>query len=223
MEHRAESRPGPASDTGARTPVGGAHGVPSAEGVTRLVEDVIAGDREARGRFYDRFAPRLYRRLRGRYGGPRGLDADDLLQDAFLSFFQHDARVLAAFLDRVPADERSESRLEACLWDVACGVASNRRRSRRRSREVPRAELDAVSSLPDPERVGVAQDTLRRLVACLRSAGGRVHLYYKLRFADGLSPREVSDVTGWSTKATYKLKDTLNLAVRRCARRLHLR
>ena len=191
----------------------------------RRLRDVVAGESEAAGWLYDTFAPRLHRRLRQRYG-PLGLDPDDLLQDAFAYFFRDDRKVLRDFLDRSPAvgPEAARRALERHLWDLACGVASNARRTAWRRRVVPLT--GTVGEGPDgsrgAERSTLARDTLRHLEACLREGNPRVVLYYALRFRDGLSPAEVSRVTGWSPKSTYKLRQSLQEAVRRCADRLGL-
>jgi DNA-directed RNA polymerase specialized sigma24 family protein len=190
--------------------------------ITSRLERIVAGDREARAWLYDRFAARLFRALRARYGHERDLDPEELLQDAFLFFFQHDARVLASFLASVPPAERSPSRLDAHLWGLACGIASNRRRSSRRRRTLSLSETDAIADAADAERRNLDRDVLSRLTDCLARAGSRVFLYYKLRFVDGLTPEEISRVTGWPLKATYKLKLSLNDAVDRCAKRLRI-
>jgi DNA-directed RNA polymerase specialized sigma24 family protein len=190
--------------------------------ITSRLERIVAGDRDARAWLYDRFAARLFRALRARYGHDRELDPEELLHDAFLFYFQHDARVLASFLASVPFEERSTSRLDGHLWGLACGIASNRRRSSRRRRTLPLPAPDGIADGADAERRNVERDVLSRLTACLRRAGSRVFLYYKLRFVDGLTPEEISQVTGWPRKATYKLKLSLNDAVGRCAKRLRL-
>ena len=183
---------------------------------------IAADDGHARAWLYDRFAPRLYRRLRARYGRFDGLDPDELLHDAFVFYYKHDARVLRGFLERADPGERTESQLEGYLWDLACGIASNRLRSLKRHRTAPFPEAEPVSRQATPERIHIARDALLRLVACLKSSGSRVYLYYKLRFVDGLSPLEITEATGWSRKSTYKLKTSLNAVVERCARRLRL-
>jgi DNA-directed RNA polymerase specialized sigma24 family protein len=183
---------------------------------------ILSGDRDGRAWLYDTFSARLYRRLCARYAGRGGLDADELLQDSFLFFFQHDARVLAHFLESVPADERTEARLDGYLWGLACGIASNHRRSTRRRQAVLGPQVEPARDPVDAEKRNVDRDTLVRLTRCLERGGSRVFLYYKLRFVDGLTPEEIARVTGWSRKATYKLKLSLNETVVRCAKRLRI-
>ena len=181
---------------------------------------LMKGHQEDSAWLYDTFAPRLYRRLRWRYGS-YGLDPDDLLQDAFVYFFQHNGRVLGRFLERPPSDD-DEIELQRFLWDQACGVASNRLRSMKR-RSV---EGDAVDpALPDPvpgAQQFIDRDTLRRLDRCIHERSRRIHLYFKLRFRNGLSPVEICQMTGWSKKAIYKLRQRLTEAVNRCADSLDL-
>lgn len=179
----------------------------------------ITGDSSAVTWLWDTFAGPLFRRLRQRYGHPGGLDPEDLLQDAFVFYLQHDARLLRRFLEQVPSDQQTPSRLERYLWDLACGLASNRRRSRARSNIVPIVG-DHISPTPGAERSTVERDRLRRLLDCLEHTGSRLFLYFKLRFEDGLAPREIARVTGWSMKSTYKLRQSLDQAVEDCRRTL---
>ena len=195
----------------------------SAAQLTERVQQLVAGD-EAAGRWlHDSFAPRLLRRLRGRYARHRGMDVEELLQDAFLFFYQHAPVTFGRFLEEIPLEERSASRLDGYLWDLACGIASNRLRAARR-RPLSFAPLAEEAADPmDGERRALDRDLLARLAACLKRAGSRAFLYYKLRFVDGFTPEEIARATGWSRKATYKLRFTLDGAIDRCARRLGLR
>ncbi len=183
---------------------------------------VAAGDRDAVAWLYDTYAPALHRRLRRRYERPGGPDPGDLLHDAFVFFLQRDAKALSDFAARTPDDERAAAALERHLWDLACGVAANRRRSAWARRVLPLLGLDPASPAASPDRAAEARERLARLDDCLKDGSGRVYLYYKLRYFDGLTPEEISGATGWSRKASYKLKDALNQAVRRCAERLGL-
>jgi DNA-directed RNA polymerase specialized sigma24 family protein len=196
--------------------------VPVPEPVTLHLERIVAGDGASRAWLWDRFATRLYRRMCGRYAGRGGLDPDELLQDAFLFFFQHDARVLSHFLGSVPPGEQTEARLDGYLWGLACGIASNHRRSTRRRKAVLTHPVEPARDPVDAEKQSLDRDVLARLTKCLERGGSRVFLYYKLRFVDGLTPEEIARVTGWSRKATYKLKLALNDTVLRCAKRLRI-
>lgn len=183
---------------------------------------IVEGDREAAAWLYDSFASDLFRRLRQRYGRTGGLDPEDLLQDAFTFYFQRDAKVLSDFLKRQPPGGASRESLAGHLWDLACGVASNRRRSAWGRRVVPLADTERAAPEPDAEEGTMARDALERLDRCLRAGRARVYLYFKLRYVDALTADEVATVTGWSMKATYKLRQVLNEAIRRCAERLGL-
>ncbi|MEO0423590.1 MAG: hypothetical protein AAF184_14730 [Pseudomonadota bacterium] len=183
---------------------------------------IVDGDRKAIAWLYDTFAPVLFRRLRARYGFPGGLDAQELLHDAFVFFLQHDARVLTQFLERTDGDERTHDALARHLWDLACGVASNRRRERTRRPEVALIDADAIGDNGDPAEYSLKEDMLLRLDDCLRQRNPRVYLYFTLRYLDGLSPEQIAESTGWSRKATYKLRQALNDAVSECAEQLHL-
>ena len=191
--------------------------------IAQQLRAVLSGDREAATWLFDTFAPRLYRRLKQRYAFPGGLDADDLLQEAFLFFFQHDGRVLQRFLERTPEGEQQPSRLEAYLWDLACGVASNqRRKAGQRKKIVPLPNAGLIPFPSAAERDTISKDLLGKLEDCLRRSRERIFLYYSLRYRDGLTPEQISQTCGWSRKATYKLKQALDEAVDLCARTLGL-
>ena len=214
-------------DGAARSATGTARGLsaepavsPDGRGISARLRGVLQGDPTARSWLYETFSPRLFRRLRARYGNRAGLDPEEILHDTFVSLFQH-ARVVENFLDE-PPELQTAPRFEVFLWNHACGVASNRRRSLRRRVAAPWPEEEPGSSRADPERETVGRDVLARLADCLESSGTREYLYYKLRYVDGLTPAEIMTVTGWSRKTTYRLKLALSEAVGRCARRLGL-
>ena len=192
------------------------------ESLASRVERIANGDNTAREWLYERYAAVLYRRLKGRYGSGHNFDPEELLQDAFVWFFQHDARVLICFLKKTPTAEQNEAAFEGYLWGLACGVASNRRRSLRRSPLVTMSASRERNAAFDTEARNIDRDILFRLAQCLKKNGSRVYLYYTLRYVDGLTPEEVSTATGWSRKSTYKLKSSLNDAVTRCVRFLRL-
>lgn len=184
---------------------------------------IAEGDRAAAAWLYDTFASDLFRRLRQRFGRPGGPDPEDLLQDAFAFYFQRGAKVLHDFLERHADGEPTREALARHLWDLACGLAANRRRSAWARKVIPFADRqDFAAPEPGAETGAVARDALQRLDRCLREGRARVYLYFKLRYVDGLSAEEVATATGWSIKATYKLRQSLGEAVRRCAERLGL-
>lgn len=203
-------------------PLASASSAPS-DDVGRRLEQLLQQDPAAAAWLYDTFADGLYRRLRGRYAY---LEPDDLLQDAFLFYFQNGAKVLRDFLDRVPPAERSERRLGRHLWDLACGLAANRRRASKVRSGTSGFDEGQEDRLEDPassiETRTADRDTLARLDRCLHQRGQRVALYYRFRFWDGYSPREISALTGWSMKATYKLRQALAHGLAACAEKLGL-
>lgn len=201
-------------------------GVEGAVPVAEQLERLLAGDTGAAAWLFDTFAPRLLRRLGQRYGYFGTAEIEDLLQETFLLVLRQDGRLLAAFLERSlrlgSARDLGAKDLERFLWDQACGLASNRRRSASFRNVVPLADTLEVEVEESAERQAIDRDSLARLDGCLRASGERVYLYYKLRCRDGLTPEQIADVAGWSRKATYKLRQTLDEAVRRCAERLGL-
>lgn len=184
------------------------------------IRRVASGDRDATAWLYDTFAPRLLRRLGARYG-PLGLDGEELLHDAFVFYLQHDARVLRALLTRHADQPLNEFDVHTYLWDLACGVASNRRRALRRASVVP-LRGDALRGPDGTASAAFDRDLLERLDRCLSGKNSRVYLYFKLRYVDGLDPHEIARCTGWSRKATYKLREAFNSALSDCASRLEI-
>lgn len=185
-----------------------------------LLSRLAGGSQDAVAQIYDRCSGRLYRRLRQRYGYVGGPDPDDLLHDAFVLFLQQDRSVIERLVDR--AASVGDGAVERYLWDLACGMASNRRRSPWARRRSALGEVERAGPDPGGERVSLARDSLAQLEDCLRGGRERIFLYFRLRFADGLTPTEIAQATGWSQKATYKLKQRLDEAVRGCAEALGL-
>jgi DNA-directed RNA polymerase specialized sigma24 family protein len=186
--------------------------------VEEKLESILAGDPEAAAWLYDIFASRLGRRLGSRYPD-LAAELEDLVHDVFVLFLRPEGDLVRTFLDRRTP---TRSALERRLWDLGCGLASNRRRSSRRRKVVHLDDRDRTDPIPDAERCIIDRDRLQRLDACLRRANPRIYLYFKLRYRDGLSPEEIAEATGWSRKATYKLKQALNEEVKTCADALGL-
>jgi len=195
--------------------------------VEERLERLLAGDSNAAAWLFDTFAPPLLRRLGQRYGYLGTAEVEDLLQETFLLALRHEGRLLAAFLQRAGETgggaALSEKSLERFLWDQACGLASNRRRSAAFRNVVPLTGAPEMGIEESAERQAIDRDSLVRLDGCLRVSGERIYLYYKLRYRDGLTPEQISEAAGWSRKATYKLRQALDLAVRKCVETLGLR
>ncbi len=188
-----------------------------------IAERLAAGDPDAAAWLYDTVAPDLYRRLGRRYGYPGGPDAADVLQETFLLCLRDGARLLRGVLADQPAGAPALPELKRYLWDLACGVAANLRRSVWSRRVLPLPEAPLAAGEPPAERSAIARDALARLDGCLAAKGTRLYLYFKLRYVDGLTPEETAAATGWSRKATYKLRQSLNEAVEHCLDHLGLR
>ncbi|MEM9598198.1 MAG: hypothetical protein AAGD06_28300 [Acidobacteriota bacterium] len=193
-----------------------------ASSIHARLKALVGGDEGAAEWLYDLTADDLHRRLERRYGGSPGFDAADLLQDAYVFYFQNDFKVLRDFLARVPDDGRAEQALRRHLWDLACGLVANRRRSgwQRRAVTVPEV-LGPSSDLVDAP--AVARDALAKLDRCLAGRSHRAYLYFLLRFVDGLKPRQISEATGWPIAATYKAREAFDRALAACAELLGLR
>lgn len=189
--------------------------------VSFKLRSIADGDQGAAAWLYDAFAAPLYRRLRIRYGYPGGLEVDDLLHDTFVQALRGGAELLVRWLDR-QSRQPTEAALERYLWDLACGLASNRRRSQNRSGVVSIDSVKAPAEGPAAERSVLGRDVLNQLESCIEATNERTYLYFKLRYVDGLKPDEIAQATGWSKKSTYKRKQFFAEALKRCARRLGL-
>lgn len=188
-----------------------------AEWVPEQLRRISRGDAAAAAWLYDTFAQGLFKRLGGRYSYLGHAELEDLLQETFVLVLREEGRLLLAFLARVhPA---TATALERFLWDQACGLASNQRR-RTALRKVVALEDRTELALHDGEQQTIDRDLLAQLDACLEKGASRVYLYFKLRYKDGLTPEEIAAATGWSRKATYKLRQSLEEGLHRCAEKL---
>lgn len=137
-----------------------------------LLARVHAGDREAAGALYERYADRL-RAVAGGGPDPAWCDPEDVVQSAFRSFIARAAEGHYAVPD------------EKDLWALLVTVVLNKRRSHaRRAAAVRRADAAREARTPppragaaDPAVMAAARDLLDRLppaeraVAELRLAG----------------------------------------------------
>ena len=147
----------------------------------RLIEQIAGGDREAFGRFYDRFAPLVFA-FAVRMLGARS-DAEDLLQEVFLQVWHH-----------AGSYSRERGSPEAWLLTITRSRAIDRLRSvRRRDRKlVPMDDPEWTGYEPKAEETMAAQDArlmvnsaLARLPAAQREA-------MELAYFDGLTQSEIA-------------------------------
>ena len=178
------------------------------------LEGVIAGDAGSCQWLYQEFAGRILRRLRQRYKHSVDLEPEDLLHEVFLFYFRRADRIFRRFLDRKHDPHPTIATFERYLWDQACGVAANYRRSARNGPllvELTRDHCDPAAT----ERRIVDCDRCRVIGRALQAGDSQVYLYFKLRFVEGLSPSEIGAVTGWNRPVIYNLRLRLVRTVQR--------
>jgi RNA polymerase sigma factor (sigma-70 family) len=167
---------------------------------------------------YQTFHLRIFRRLGQRYPHLSIADREDVVQETFILVLRQEARLLGRFLEQAPSPLPATA-VERFLWDHACGMASNRRKSSWR-RLIPFPQGFEPAAGRRGEDTAIDRDLLRQLDSCIRANDPRAHLYYKLRYRDGLSPQEIARVIGWSQRTTYRLGQTLKDVLRHCADKL---
>lgn len=193
---------------------------PAGEDPADPLRSILAG-KDGPAWLYDTFAGRLFRRLGQRYRHLTAADREDVVQETFIAVLRQERRLLHSLLDRVAAP-LAETDLERLLWDQACGVASNHRKSSWR-RLLPFAEGVDLPGEGRAEQEQIDRDLLRQLDSCIQTGDVRAYLYYKLRHREGLAPEEISRMAGWTRRTTYRMRQTLEEVVRRCAEKLGIR
>ena len=139
--------------------------------------------------------------------GLSGDDAQDIVQDAFLSLQQH----LAA--------RRDNRNIRGWVFRVARNRARNRRRSYEWRFAVPLdAEEASVAHQATPERTAIAQESFRRLEQLIRELSRNERECLFLR-AEGLRYREIGEVLGLPTST---VADTVARAVKKLAESYHV-
>lgn len=133
---------------------------------------------------YAEFHPRIYRYLRLRSPGDE--DAADLTQQVFLQAF-----------DALPRYDERGVPFAAWLFRIARNAAIDAQRKRR-----PTVDLDLLpeslrlSDEANPEAEALRQERLERLRALLQQLDPGQRELLALRFAAGLTSREIAEVVG---------------------------
>jgi RNA polymerase sigma-70 factor (ECF subfamily) len=155
-------------------------------------------DQAAFGQLYQRYLPRIYRYLRVRTSSPD--EAADLTQQVFL-------RALEAF----PSYRERGAPFAALLFRIAHNLAVD---AYRRQRHLAGWNIlpDTLTSLGmnDSEATLLRQEALMQLHALLAGLDDNKRELLALRFAGGLSSREIAAVVGKS-EAAVKRQLTRNL------------
>jgi RNA polymerase sigma-70 factor (ECF subfamily) len=158
-------------------------------------------------------ATTLYRELRKpllRYLAGLGLSADeaqDVVQDAFLSLHKH----LAA--------DGSQENIRSWLFRVAHNAARNCQQSyTRRMGEPIGPVFDAISHEATPEQAVLAEEKFRRLDTAIRALGAQERECLMLR-AEGLRYREIGEVLGIPTST---VADTVERAIKKLAEKCNV-
>jgi RNA polymerase sigma-70 factor (ECF subfamily) len=140
---------------------------------SKLEEEVVALFEQLR-------SPLLRYLLSFRIGVP---DAEEIVQDVFLSLFRH------------MRQGKSRANLRGWLFKVAHNSAlKNRQRAQRRMQTIPEEQMD---SAPGPEEQASALQRQQRLLAVVRALPEQDQWCLSLR-AEGLRYREIADVIGVS-------------------------
>ncbi|MEM1203618.1 MAG: sigma-70 family RNA polymerase sigma factor [Acidobacteriota bacterium] len=191
--------------------------------VDERIRGILQGRRGDTAWLYDEFSERLHRRLGSRYRDLEPEEVEDILHECYVLFFKDNGRVLRRFLERHRHPGPTPEQLERYLWDRACGLAVNLRRRVSRSLESGGEPRRSLASARNEESHLLNRDMLDQLGRCLQEGRQQVHLYYQLRYWEGLTPVEIEQVTGWRRKGIYRLRDALQRALKRCVERLGLR
>lgn len=159
-----------------------------AEGDDDLLVTAARHDPEAFGHLYRRHLPGIYRYLAARTASPE--EAADLTQQVFLQAF----RALARYRE-------GSGGFAPWLFRIARNAATDA--SRRRRPALPLDEFVVEPSLT-PEASALALERLRRLRTTIRTLPGQKQDLLALRFAAGLSSREIAAVVGKSESSVKK-------------------
>ncbi len=178
----------------------------------------------------------LYRELRKpllRYLAGLGLsmeEAQDVVQDAFLSLHKHLAqrRLLSETEESGPSEEPTQAKtawvghpenIRSWLFRVAHNRARNYQQGYANRMGEPLDPIfDAASSAASPEQAVLAQEKFKRLDRAVRSLNPRERECLMLR-AEGLRYREIGEVLGIPTST---VADTVERAIKKLAEKCNV-
>jgi RNA polymerase sigma factor (sigma-70 family) len=178
---------------------------PSAASDAELVAETLAGDREAFGQLYDRYA-RLVRfaafdATRDWQGVP------DVAQEAFLRAYRNLGRL------------REPARFGAWLVGIAHRVADERRRAARRERLVGGADGRVEIAIDDKPAENVdARDELAWVLEKLADFEPRERLAIEAFYLQGQDAARAAELVGLSRSGVYALLERVVARLARIAR-----
>lgn len=133
---------------------------------------------------YDRYYPAVYRYVRYRVNS--AADAEDLTAETFFRA-----------LDRLPTYRPEQGSFAAWLFTIARNLVNSHYRRQQRRRTLPLEQAHNLPDpAPDPERRALAHDRQAALHAALTRLPARDRDLLALKFAAGLSHREIACLTG---------------------------
>jgi RNA polymerase sigma-70 factor (ECF subfamily) len=145
---------------------------------------------EAFGRLYELHVDAVYRYLRLRTGTP---DAADLTQQVFLRAFAS-----------LPKYQTRGLPFSAWLFRIARNLATDHHRRRGRNPDELLPGMVQADSAASPEQAALQTEMLGHLHALLGELDGEKRELLAMRFAAGLSSREIAAVVGKSEAAVKK-------------------
>lgn len=168
--------------------------IDSQEGLSdlELVKMTQNGDQEAFGQLYDRYMPKVYKKVW--YSIPEQ-DVEDVAQDIFIEVMKS----LKSF--------RSESKFTTWLWTITKRQIADYYRSKKWKEQQAQVETE-ISELDILDTHNPATETLDDMIM-LRKAMKSLPTHYQeiiyLRFIDGLKFHELAEVIGKSFEGTKSL------------------
>ncbi len=155
----------------------------------QLIAEAAAGNRDAFGELYERYAVRVFRHSYFLTGDP-GL-AEDLTAQTFLNA-----------LEAIPRYEHRGVPFAAWLLRIACNLAINYKKAPKNNSHAQLPEgLEAEDSLSSPERCCVAKDDGERVWEDVRKLSPDQRQVIVMRFLDDLGYQDIAAVMGKSVGA----------------------